>query len=115
MNYDLKKEAMVSSHDLWSRKKSKTRRQSKKIQMHGETRKMRRNEAYSLVRRNDLECSTTQQMDFLRSRHDLFRKGEIVTYEGQEAKVIGVKPLLIIKLENRILCGALHNHIEPIK
>jgi hypothetical protein len=49
------------------------------------------------------------------SNHALLRKGEIVTYEGKEAKVIGVTPLLIIKLENRILCGALHNQIESIK
>jgi hypothetical protein len=49
------------------------------------------------------------------SSHDLLRKGEIVTYKGKEAKVIGVNPLLIIKLENRILCGALHNQIESIK
>ncbi len=49
------------------------------------------------------------------SSHDLLRKGEIVTYEEKEAKVIGVNPLLIIKLENRILCGALHNQIESIK
>lgn len=49
------------------------------------------------------------------SSYDLFRKGEIVTYEGKEAKVLGVNPLLIIKLENRILCGALHNQIESVK
>ena len=42
------------------------------------------------------------------SNHDLIRKGEIVMYEGKEAEVIRVKPLLIIKLNNRILCGALH-------
>ncbi len=47
--------------------------------------------------------------------HNLLRKGEIVTYNGTEAEVIGVKPLLIIKLENRILCGALHNQIESTK
>lgn len=46
------------------------------------------------------------------SIHNLLRKGEIVTYEGEKAEVIGVKPLLIIKLENRVLCGALHNQIE---
>ncbi len=49
------------------------------------------------------------------SNHDLIRKGEIVMYEGKEAEVIRVKPLLIIKLNNRILCGALHNQIEPLK
>ncbi len=49
------------------------------------------------------------------SNHDLIRKGEIVMYEGKEAEVISVKPLLIIKLGNRILCGALNNRIEPLK
>jgi len=45
----------------------------------------------------------------------LVKKGEIVMYEGKKAEVIGVTPLLTIKLENRVLCGALHNQIEPIK
>ncbi len=49
------------------------------------------------------------------SSHDLLSKGEVVTYKGKEAKVIGVNPLLIIKLENRIICGALHKQIESIK
>ena len=47
--------------------------------------------------------------------YDLVKKGEIVMYEGKKAEVIGVTPLLTIKLENRVLCGALHNQIEPIK
>jgi hypothetical protein len=46
------------------------------------------------------------------SGHGLLKKGEMVVYEGEKAEVIGVNPLLIIKLENRVLCGALHNHIE---
>ena len=49
------------------------------------------------------------------TNHDLIRKGARVMYEGKEAEVIGVKPLLIIKLDDRILCGALHNQIEPLK
>ena len=49
------------------------------------------------------------------SNHNLIRKGEIVMYEGKEAEVIRVKPLLIIKLNNRILCGALQNQVEPLK
>ena len=48
----------------------------------------------------------------LLSGHGLLKKGEMVVYEGEKAEVIGVNPLLIIKLENRVLCGALHNHIE---
>jgi hypothetical protein len=49
------------------------------------------------------------------SNHDLIRKGEIVMYEGKEAEVIRVNPLLTIKLNNRIICGDLHNQIEPLK
>ena len=49
------------------------------------------------------------------SNYDLVRKGDIVMYEGKKAEVIGVKPLLVIKLDNRILCGALYNQIEPLK
>lgn len=51
----------------------------------------------------------------MESSNDLVKKGEIVMYEGKEAEVIGVTPLLTIKLENRVLCGALHNQIEPIE
>ena len=46
------------------------------------------------------------------SGRGLLKKGEIVVYEGEKAEVIGVNPLLIIRLEKRVLCGALHNHIE---
>ena len=51
----------------------------------------------------------------LKSDCSQLRKGQRIIYEGKEAEVIGVKPLVIIKLENRVLCGALHNQIEPIK
>jgi hypothetical protein len=44
-----------------------------------------------------------------------FQEGQIVLYEGEEAKVIGVEPLLIIKINDRIICGALHGRIEFIK
>ncbi len=44
-----------------------------------------------------------------------FQEGQIVLYEGEEAKVIGVEPLLIIKVNDRIICGALHERIECIK
>ena len=43
-----------------------------------------------------------------------FRKGQIVLYEGKKAEIIGVKPLLIIKVEDRIICGALHKKVEFI-
>ena len=44
-----------------------------------------------------------------------FQEGQIVLYEGEEAKVIGVEPLLIIKVNDRVICGALHSGIEFIK
>ena len=47
--------------------------------------------------------------------NDLLRKGETVIYEGNEAELIRVKPFLVIKLDNRVLCGALHKQIEPLK
>jgi len=47
--------------------------------------------------------------------NDLLRKGETVLYEGNEAELIRVKPFLVIKLDNRVLCGALHKQIEPLK
>ncbi len=49
------------------------------------------------------------------TNHNLIRKGEIVMYEGKEAEVIRVKPILVIKVDNQFICGALHNRIEPLK
>ena len=49
------------------------------------------------------------------SNHDPIKKGEIVMYKGKEAEVIRVKPVLVIKLDNQFICGALHNQISPIK
>jgi len=47
--------------------------------------------------------------------HDRLKKGKQVLYDGKEAKVIGIKPLLIIKTGDRIICGALHEQIEFIE
>ena len=47
--------------------------------------------------------------------HDRLKKGKKVLYDGKEAKVIGIKPLLIIKTGDRIICGALHDQIEFIE
>ena len=43
------------------------------------------------------------------------RKGQRIIYEGKEAEVIGVKPLLTIKVKDRIICGSLKARIEKIK
>ena len=74
---------------LWrSRKKSKIRRPSKKIQMQGA--QIRRNEAYLLARCNEWGCSATQQRDFLRSRQlSLFeRNSTLSVLKGSRWKCI---------------------------
>jgi len=43
------------------------------------------------------------------------RKGQRIIYEGKEAEVIGVTPLITIKIEDRIICGSLSGQIEIIK
>lgn len=46
---------------------------------------------------------------------DRLREGQIVKHEGKEAEVISVKPFLIIKIEDRVICGALHKRIDLIE
>ena len=47
--------------------------------------------------------------------HGLLHKGDIVLYEGKEAELINIEPVLIIKIDGRIICGALHPLIDLIK
>ena len=42
------------------------------------------------------------------------QKGQKVVYEGEEAYVIGIKPLLVIKAKKRVICGALEKRVELI-
>jgi len=45
-------------------------------------------------------------------RGDSFlRKGKIIMYEGDKAEVIRVKPLIVIKTENRVICGDLRKQL----
>ncbi len=37
-----------------------------------------------------------------------FRKGQKVMFEGEEANVVRVHPLVVIKTKSRVVCGALH-------
>lgn len=47
-------------------------------------------------------------------KRDRFRKGQKVLYDGIEAEIINVKPLLIIKASNRVICGALDSKLECV-
>ena len=35
------------------------------------------------------------------------QKGQVVIFEGEEAEVVRIKPLFVIKTKNRVVCGAL--------
>ena len=52
--------------------------------------------------------------DTLVNRRNQLQEGQKIMYEGKEARVIHVEPMFIIKVEDRVICGALHNRIEFI-
>ena len=41
-----------------------------------------------------------------------FQKGQEVLYEGKPAQVIAVKPLLVVRTKDRVICGALGEHLS---
>ncbi len=43
------------------------------------------------------------------------QKGKRIIFEGEEAYVIRVKPLLVIKTKNRVVCGALHKCLSELR
>ena len=42
-------------------------------------------------------------------------KGQRIIYEGEEAKIISVKPLLIVKTKNGVVCGNIQKRAERIR
>ena len=42
------------------------------------------------------------------------KEGETIVYEGKEATVIHAKPIMVIKVEGRVICGDLRNRIKVI-
>ena len=42
------------------------------------------------------------------------KEGQTILYEGKEATVIHAKPMFVIKVEGRVICGALRNRIKLI-
>jgi len=38
---------------------------------------------------------------------EFFLPGQKILYEGKDAQIIKVKPFLVIKTEDRVVCGAL--------
>ena len=58
---------------------------------------------------NDLPCTAKSYPQDI-----LIRKGEVVLYEGSSFRVTRVRPLLVIKNENRVVCGNLYKQIKPV-
>jgi len=42
------------------------------------------------------------------------QKGQRVIYEKEEAEIVSVEPLLVIKTRNRVICGALQERFQHI-
>ena len=62
---------------------------------------------------NDMDTNLGKEN--LKSDRTQLRKGKRIIYEGKEAEVISVKPLLTIKIKDRIICGSLQAGIEITK
>ena len=45
---------------------------------------------------------------------NIINTGETVVYEGTTCKVTRVKPFLVIKCGNRVVCGNLSKQIKPV-
>ncbi len=58
---------------------------------------------------------TNHGKETIKSSHTQLRKGQRIIYDGKEAEVIGVKPLITIKIKDRVICGSLSGQIEIIK
>ncbi len=53
--------------------------------------------------------------DIFVTESDCFYKGQRIIYEGEEAEVVKVFPLLVIKTKNRVICGALQNAFKFVE
>jgi len=45
-------------------------------------------------------------------RTHLHRNGQKVRFENEEAEIIRISPLMVIKTRDRLVCGALYDRIQ---
>ena len=45
----------------------------------------------------------------------IFQKGQNILYEGEKAKVISIKPILVIKTKDRVVCGYIQKRIRCLE
>lgn len=53
--------------------------------------------------------------EILEYKRNRLQEGEKILYEGKEAKLIHVEPMFVIKVEDRVICGDLHNRIKLLE
>ena len=73
---------------------------------------------HNFLKENAMSPSITEKNGLLsmQDNHDravhLHRKGQKIRFEDEEAEIIRISPLMVIKTRYRIVCGALHHRIE---
>ena len=55
-----------------------------------------------------MQLNNCNDKSTLNNVKDYPKKGERIIFEGEIGYVIKVKPYLVIKTKNRVVCGALH-------
>ena len=45
----------------------------------------------------------------------IFQKGQKILYEGKEAEVISINPILVIKTRDRVVCGNIQKRIRCVQ
>jgi hypothetical protein len=57
--------------------------------------------------RGDMSMSNNQDREYSIKTDENFQKGQNILFQGDEAKILDVKPVLTIKLteKNQIICG----------
>ena len=43
------------------------------------------------------------------------KKGQLVLYEGRQSEVISVEPIVVIRIQDRIICGSLQERVKPVE
>jgi len=48
---------------------------------------------------------------------EMYHRGQQIIYKGEEAKVLGVNPVFVIKVigKNKVVCGNILNEVSPIQ
>lgn len=59
-----------------------------------------------------MQLSNCDDKSTLNHEEEYPKKGERIIFEGEIGYVIKVKPYLVIKTKNRVVCGALHRFLS---